>query len=218
MKKLNTKGFSAVEVLLVILIVAVLGGIGYMVYNNRNKAATKTETTTQKSTTKVAETAKPVDPTASWKTADSLGGAFSMKVPDGWELNNYTNNYLNGNSITYTAGKPATITAISSAFAGDQRKFNVVVSATQGTAPQWESPNNSGKETTTDYSIGNLKGKKYTLEFTVSDEGVTKGDKVYQYVFNLSNGKQLDVVYKQDAGDADNLKVVEQAISTIVIK
>jgi prepilin-type N-terminal cleavage/methylation domain-containing protein len=59
MKKLNSKGFSIVEILLVILIITVLGGIGYMVYSNHNKAATKTETTNQTNTTKPATSTKP---------------------------------------------------------------------------------------------------------------------------------------------------------------
>jgi len=97
------------------------------------------------------------------------------------------------------------------------KKFNVALTDKQYPAPQGQSPNPYGTEATTDFSIGSLKGKRYSTEYTQTVTGVTKGDKTYEYVFNLSNGKQLGVVYMQLAGDADNLKTVEQAIQTIVI-
>ncbi len=37
MKKLNSKGFSAVEVLIIVVIVGVLGGVGWYVWNNKQK-------------------------------------------------------------------------------------------------------------------------------------------------------------------------------------
>ncbi|HEV7454811.1 MAG TPA: hypothetical protein VGO07_06145, partial [Candidatus Saccharimonadales bacterium] len=97
------------------------------------------------------------------------------------------------------------------------RKFNVAFTDKQYDAPQWQPSSDIGTVTTTDFSVGSLKGKRYHIEYTQTVTGVTKGDKIYQYVFNLPNGKQLDVVYMQNAGDADNLKTVEQAIQTIVI-
>ena len=85
-------------------------------------------------------------------------------------------------------------------------------------APQWQSPNQYGKEAKSDYAIGGLKGKRYSIEWTQSVTGVTKGDKIFQYVFDLAGGKQLGIVYHQAATDSDNLKLVEQVIQTIVVK
>lgn len=55
MKKLNSKGFSAVEVLLVMLIVAVLGGIGYYIYQARNKTDVSSSTAKTENSTQAAE-------------------------------------------------------------------------------------------------------------------------------------------------------------------
>lgn len=215
--KNNQLGFGAVEFALIVIILVLLGAVGWIVFQ-RQTTPSGTSTTTTNTTTK-PPTNTP-DPTANWKRVDSIGGAYSMKVPDGWELTNYPGNVLNGDSITFSEGKPAVITTSATAYAGDQRKFNVGFTDKkegQDSAPQWQSPNPYGTEATTDFSIGSLKGKRYSIEYTQTVTGVTKGDKVYQYVFDLPNGKGLGVVYMQNAGDADNLKTVEQAIQTIVI-
>lgn len=218
MKKLknNQMGFGTVGLALVVIVLVLLGAGGWVIYEKQkntsqpNTSATKTNITGQ--------TTDTIDPTANWKRVDSIGGAYSIKVPDGWELTNYPGNVMNGDSITFSAGKPAVITIASSTYAGDQRRFNVSFSDKQYVAPQWQTPNPYGTETTTDFLIGSLKGKRYSIEYTQTVTGVTKGDKIYQYAFNLPNGGQLGVVYIQYAGNADNLKTVEQAIQTIVIK
>jgi hypothetical protein len=129
-------------------------------------------------------------PHGNWVKVDSIGGAYSIKVPDGWVLTNYPGNTLNGDSIAFSEGKPAVITTASSAYAGDQRRFNVGFTdkrSAQDTAPQWQSPNPYGTEAVEDFSIGSLMGKRYSVEYTQTVTGVTKGDKVYQYAFDLPN-------------------------------
>jgi hypothetical protein len=219
MPGLNIKreGFGAVLGLLLLVVVCVVAGSAWLMYGHYQKAHQAKQTSNAAVST--STTVDPyADPTANWKKVDSIGGAYSIKVPDGWELTNYPGNTLNGDNISFSAGKPAIITTASNAYAGDTRKFNVVFTDKQYAAPQWQSPSQFGTEATTDFSIGSLKGKRYSIEYTQTVTGVTKGDKVYQYVFNLSGGKQLGVVYMQNSGDADNLKTVEQAIQSIVIK
>lgn len=160
------------------------------------------------------------DITSNWAKVESIGGTYSIKLPDGWQLNNYPDNLINGDGIVHIQGKPATVITQSSPYAGDQRKFNVSTAEKQTgqpDGPQWQSPNPYGKESTTDFSIGNLKGKRYSIEYTETVTGVTKGDKIYNYVFDLPNNKQLGVTYFQYNGDPDNLSIVEDAIRTITI-
>jgi hypothetical protein len=214
--KNNQLGFGTVEIILVVIVLVLLGAGGWIIYKNQKKATPPATSTTTTNTTNPTTTT--TDPTASWTKVDSIGGAYSIRVPDGWELTNYPDNTLNGDSISFSAGKPAVITTGSTAYAGDTRKFNVAFTDKQYDAPQWQPTSGLGTVTTTDYSIGSLKGKRYAIEYTQTVTGVTKGDKIYQYVFNLPGGKQLDIVYMQNAGDADNLKTVEQAIQTIDIK
>ncbi len=219
---LNSKGFGLVGTLIVVVVIGALAGGGAYVWhkNHNKKPSTKTSQTNSTSTTTTSKPPTTTDPTANWVKVTSIGGAYSMKVPDGWKLTNYPGNVLNGDDITFSAGTPATAATASSPYAGDQRKFNVGFTndrSAEGTAPQWQSPNPYGTESVEDFSIGSIKGKRYSIEYTQTVTGVTKGDKIYQYTFDLPNNKGLGVVYMQSAGDPDNLATVEQAIKTIVI-
>lgn len=222
----NQLGFGTVGLVVVVLVLVVLGAGGWLVYNNQkkttqpNKSTTTTPTTT-KITNTTEQTTNTTDSTANWVTVDSIGGAYSMKVPDGWKLMSFPGNLINGDYITYSPGTPALISTNSTSYAGDQRKFNVSFSEKtngQSPAPQWQSPNLYGVETKTDFSIGNLRGTRFSIEYTQTVTGVTKGDKLYEYEFFLPGGKGLNVLYIQYAGDTDNLQTVEQAIKSIVIK
>lgn len=215
MKTINNKGFSSLFIVLIIVLIVAITGIGYYIFRSQNKSTNNGSPSTQQQPNPTQQE----DETSNWKTVESIGGEFSIKVPDGWELFNYPGNTLNGNSITYTAGKPAVIHTESQAYASSQKKFNVGFSDnTNSSGPQWQSPNQYGIETTSDYFLGEIEGKKYSIEWKESVTGVTKGDKIYQYAFNLANGKQIGIVYMQAPTDTDNLKLIEQVIQTIVIK
>jgi hypothetical protein len=90
----NEKGFSAVEVILVVVIVALIGVVGWFVYKNHNKttnlnAATSLSnkpatTTPAKSTT---ATTQPSNPYAGWKTYHSiLNSGLSFMYPPTWSF------------------------------------------------------------------------------------------------------------------------------------
>lgn len=210
----HESGVGTIEIALVVTVLILLGAVGWFIHQR--------QTTPSGTPPSATHTTRPpsitTDPTANWKRVQSIGGAYSIKVPDGWKLALYPDNVMNSDSITFSEGKPAVISTGTAPYAGDQRRFNVGFSENQNEdeAPQWQSPNPYGTETKTDFSIGNIKGTRYTIEFTQTVTGVTKGDKIYQYAFT-SGSKHLGVVYIQYASDADNLKTVEQAIKTIVI-
>ncbi len=83
----NEAGFSAVEVVLVLVIVALIGVVGYMVYKNHNKTTpvTSQQGATSKTTT---PTPKPVatDPPADWTTYSGSDGKISLKYPKTWVM------------------------------------------------------------------------------------------------------------------------------------
>jgi hypothetical protein len=89
--KNNQKGFSVVEGLLVVIVLTLLGGVGYYVYesNQDNNAQKKSENSVvnkpsgQNSTTKENTIAnEPINP--SWKTYTSSTQKISFEYPDGW--------------------------------------------------------------------------------------------------------------------------------------
>lgn len=138
MKKLN-QSFGLFPTLAAVVVIAVISVGGGLIYRHNHKkanASTASQATSpslnpaSSQNTSLNKTS-PQDETASWKKVDSIGGAFSIKVPDGWKLVNYPSNTLNGDNVTYTPGKTAVITSGTNAYAGDQRKFNVTISDQQ---------------------------------------------------------------------------------------
>lgn len=88
--KANQKGFSVVEILIVVVIVGLLGAVGWLVYD-RQKSQTGTKDTTAQTTTKSEapkkETATVKDPYEGWKTYKSvLNSNLSFKYPADWEF------------------------------------------------------------------------------------------------------------------------------------
>ncbi len=105
--KLNTKGFSAVEGVIVVLVLAALGGVGYYVVGKQDtKSSVTTESTTPLATTiptdlggiltldKIEELAKKDDATLTIK-------GIELKTEDGVLV--YVVHLSNGKQITYNA-------------------------------------------------------------------------------------------------------------------
>jgi len=84
--KLNKKGFSALEILIVLIVILVLGLGGWYVYKN-NKKDNKTSTTTSISNKSIAA---PLDVYSGWKTYTSPNEKSSFKYPQSWALKSET--------------------------------------------------------------------------------------------------------------------------------
>jgi len=85
-KSQNSKGFSVVEALLVIIVVGILGFTGWFVYHAKNVANKNynSQPTTQASkTNKDSQTAD--GPYAGWKTYSSSFEKLSFKYPSSWK-------------------------------------------------------------------------------------------------------------------------------------
>src|SRR5437016_1411541 len=84
-------GFSVIEALLIVLVVAALTVTGFVVYQRHkstsamNSAATTPNQTTVQSQNTVAQSA-PTNPYDGWMTYTSSNGEFSIKYPPTWHL------------------------------------------------------------------------------------------------------------------------------------
>lgn len=112
--KNNQKGFSLVEGMLLVLVIAVVGFGGYYVWNQQQKKDTSSQPSptssesTNTSEEKDTEEEQEVDKAKDWTVYS--GTSFSVKIPDGWELignREYKNiaAYCSDNScVTYKEG------------------------------------------------------------------------------------------------------------------
>jgi hypothetical protein len=212
-KPATAKGFSAIEAIVIVLVVAALGTAGWLVWD-KTHAPKKPDTSSQTGNKSRHESDEPADETNSWISVTSQENGFTMKVPDGWVLTNYPADFIGSTQVVYKAGQRATIETSNIAYAGHLLKFraSIVEIDDSGLGPQWSSPQEGLNESTQDFSIGSLSGKRYKGVFTGLDQTL------YEYVFSLGNNKKLDIVYTIYQGDTDDVQTVEKAIKTIQLK
>lgn len=82
----DQKGFSTVEVVLVLLVVGLIGVVGFMVYKNNTKTSDgKTTASTAKPDTS-PETTQEADPYEDWQSYCDTRAKSCFKYPQGWNL------------------------------------------------------------------------------------------------------------------------------------
>jgi hypothetical protein len=221
--KNNQKGFSAIEILLIVGIVGIIGGIGwYVVRSNKEidknlNAAGNTSIASPSKTHKSSETTKTIDETANWAKVTSGKSAFSVKMPDGWNLQNWTSrDYLYAGSykdLTFTNGKRATV-ASGDSYAldsGPVRHFNI----TADPIAQKSSIGYYFNETPQEFGpVSGITGNKYIHTYTEDIDGIKKGDKVYLYRFEGTK-TLVTVDYYVLNGESDQSALMEKSIKTL---
>ncbi|MDB5163566.1 MAG: hypothetical protein JWS12_183 [Candidatus Saccharibacteria bacterium] len=219
MKK-NEQGFSVVEALLIVVIVAVIGAVGWYVYRAQ-KNTTKTYNTAAQAQTGEAQPKKPTpkppapaDITAGWKLFTSAKLGYTIRIPDGWTLltDPASGILMSGKDttgITYKAGTMATVTEQQ---IGDDASHPFVLA--QGAGDDVLSKyTNQGT-----VKAANVTGTKYYYLYATDPDviGPSKGTKEYRYHF-MKGQTVLDVTYSILPGDKDNTTTVEKAIATFSI-
>jgi|SRR3989344_6256642 len=213
--KNNESGFSAVEVILVIIIVALLGIVGWFVYKNQNK-------TTTPSTTANTTTSTPTETTTTTNAKyitvlTSRNNKFSIGIPDGWTVTNDTeSDYIHAigiENMSYDAGNPAKIIDAFGHRGGGPTvaSFILQFSNTSGLNGYFSASESQGAFTTTN----GAKGEKYLYTAKQNaDEMLVVGSKSYGYKFDYED-KTIVITYLKLPSDVDQLQIVEDAIKTL---
>ncbi len=81
----NQKGFSAVEFIMVFVIIVLIGAVGYFVYKNHHQPV-KVVTITKSTQAKPTNTATTINPYAGWKTYTLPVEKLSFMYPSDWTL------------------------------------------------------------------------------------------------------------------------------------
>lgn len=85
--KINQKGFSVVEVLIVFIVLGLIGGAGWYVWKKNND--TKPANTQNSEQNKQTSNGPTPDEYTNWKTYTSTKGGFSFKYPNDWVITGF---------------------------------------------------------------------------------------------------------------------------------
>jgi prepilin-type N-terminal cleavage/methylation domain-containing protein len=85
--KANQKGFSVVEILIVIMVVGLIGGAGWYVWQSKNKDKnTNTSDSSQSTSNKVDKKQEAPTSTSNLKTTNLASNKVSFSSPSSWEV------------------------------------------------------------------------------------------------------------------------------------
>jgi len=90
-RQLNNKGFGAIGVLAIVVVLALVGGAGVYVWHHNHDKKTSTTASSTTGSTSTTGTTKPAptpDPYAGWKPYTNPGKTYSLKYPNAWQTFN----------------------------------------------------------------------------------------------------------------------------------
>lgn len=217
MQKLHNKGFTVVEVLLLVVLVALVAGIGYYIYTQSQKQdeTSKPQSSAQQSIKKYK--------TTDCETKDGMNGQrlanqgiFSMCVLNGWEatIDLEQNELVVSEPGAYDKEQAAVVNVeVIGGKDGLGNGLTVFLSSNDNLG--WAEDD----ATKTDFKLGNGKtGTRYFTEYgpqTGEGIGPTEGDMVYEYVFSVGGGSYVHAAYTIPKGDKDEVETVEAALKTL---
>jgi len=206
-----------------IIIVAILVILlsGYKIYES------KKATPAPKAAHAADNSQSDISLTANWLETTSRGGNFSMKIPDGWSVQNYASgkevtDQITGTSLAYTSGTKATSTDQGTTLQSPARQygigtqFNVFIlnKKYQYSVKADDAVKSSSKAVTR----GGLSGTLTTTQYgTATLPNAPHDQTEYVYTFPLPSEKTLVASYVQQNGQPDQTQYFEQAIRTIQI-
>lgn len=217
----NNKGFGAIEALLIVVIIGILGFTGWYVWNSHKKtnsiynAANQVNSSTTTYPKGSAKKKPAVDPTADWVAYSSKEGQYSLKYPKTWvtfaEPKLCTEGLLLLGADSKSVGTCGSenfgqISIVSTS--GDSQKDSELSTATSGIGDL------GFKDiVTTSVTLNGVKGEKQTGTSTGADiQGpptLPKDTKVTKYIFYTNN---RTYVAKYVSGDY-NSKAYPDAMS-----
>ncbi|MGZ6004910.1 MAG: hypothetical protein ACXWLH_02050 [Candidatus Saccharimonadales bacterium] len=191
--KKNQSGFGALEVLLIIVIIAVIAGLGWFVINSRNKTntsyenaannntVTKPDINKSKTTTNTTTTSKTTSTNSGCKTYTSADRSFSFICPKSWVT--ASNPELCSENIALIAPTKATVGTC-----GSENFGEVAILSTSESCELLGS--NFSNKTESTVTVSNISGKKYYGIDKTNDLAITR------YCFKTSKLTYQATYYK----------------------
>jgi len=176
MKKLSSKGFSAIEALLILVIIGMIGGLGFYVYNFQKKTNQSVDNT-KLSKGNPEKTEKKEEPKQETSPISLYGGKVTLNVPKSWKTSDKKEPCEMG------AGSPPDA---------------ICLSALQTAPPDFPNPNGGERSLV----VANLIKTNVTLQQVIDDIGGYTGSPAAK--FEVTNGHEALFV-RSTAGDTTDL-------------
>ncbi len=225
MKKLSNQGFETIVVLLIIIVLGIIGGTGWLVWNmnqkteqslfNSTKSLNDPTTSDYKKQEDQLVTPKTKSEAYSWLLYKSPGKEYEINLPDGWTLSRYNNDtslYADtAGSIVYSKGTLAKVTETSGG-----RDFSGVPFMLNYSKTSDLSVPNGTKQSTFVTDNQNLIIDKYYYLVTTDPAalGPPKGTKEYTY-WVTKGDYTITVIHDVKPGETDETSIIEKALKTV---
>ena len=219
MKTLDQKGFGIVQTLLLVIIIGLIGGTGYYVYNaqkDTNKSLDNANQTLEQLSKKNSSD-EVKDAQEQWTEFNFNQQDVSFRIPDGWRLiHNTESDILYGDSenIVYQEGQRAVIETTT---AGRDGVFGFGASVYEDASLRGDIP---GQQDLGDIELADgLTATRYLIEYADEPEGIgpPSGSKEYIYIIKLNDTLTMDVSHTVLPDQQDQRDRIEQALRTIKV-
>lgn len=215
MKK-NEKGFSAVEILIVVVIVGLIGGVGLYVLSSQKKTNNALDNSTTQNVTQSSYEKEGIvetkDESAGWLIYKSPKNDFEIRLADGWGLTHISDGRLYTEDMTKLVLKPGTKATITENDANSPSTGFVMDYVDEGhytPAGEKQASFKTSQGLTVDKYI-------YTQTVSVPGSGLLKDGKSFEY-YVTKNGKTFWVIARFQPGDPDTHETIEKVIKTLII-
>lgn len=199
------KGFSILEVILIIAVIGLIGAVAWLFVTNQHKPddtnSTKSTQTTQTKQTKKKSTSD------TWYAYTADNNLYSLKIPDGWTLHKKTGGV---NSLYSTGGltlKPGTAGKVVDTVDDIPRCDVLILDFLADTVLD---------DTLYAHSITTASGLTVETGVTTDELGIAGGGKTYSYSA-FHNKHSVNITYTTCKNGVDNHDIVEQAVKTLAI-
>ncbi|MEI9913935.1 MAG: hypothetical protein WDN66_02945 [Candidatus Saccharibacteria bacterium] len=155
--RLNNKGFGAIGVLIIVVVIFAIGFSGWAVYhhNHKTKPVVTTKTTAntkQNSSTK--KTTQQTNPYAGWQTYTSSVGSFALKYPSTWQISGFQGT----TAVTQVNGQDTDIRLVNTESSSNSFGMDIVLSS-------------KPSDTMDDYSEGTVTSLSNGLSVWIHNQG-----------------------------------------------
>lgn len=224
MKKLNQTGFAAIEAVLILVVVAILGFTGWFVWQAKqntdeslNAANSSEQAIAKAKKSETKQQTQPADETTNWLLYESPENGWTIRLADGWQFERYQKSssiYSFGSEFALKAGTKATVTEVEG---GKDGSTGLSINYATQNIDQIVTP---GQKQASLVTKDGLEVEKYyhVWPSDIEGPGPQPGDLQYTYVIRKSSNRVIVVNYSYHPSSIDYHGVVEKAVVTAHFK